>query len=119
PVEAAKPPRPTDHAELRAWGGLQVDRLIETLRSTPEDTSVWTWALAEADHPVGFTRRHQVQEAAVHRWDMQSSTPGATPDPIDAEAASDSIDEILAITMPWSINEKKPLPGTVHIHCTD
>jgi hypothetical protein len=42
-----------------------------------------------------------------------------TADPIDAEVASDSIDEFLGITLPWCVNGEKPLPGSVHIHCTD
>ena len=38
---------------------------------------------------------------------------------IDAEAAADSVDEILAITLPWGVRADKPLAGTVHLHCTD
>lgn len=118
-IEKDKPQRPSEYQSLVTWGRSQVDHLISALEATADDVPVWSWALEEKDHSVGFIRRHQVQEAAVHRWDIQRAASDATPDPVDPEAASDSIDEILAITMPWSVNEKKPLAGTVHIHCTD
>jgi uncharacterized protein (TIGR03083 family) len=118
-AEKLKPPRPDEYRDLIAFGRDQTDRMIGLLEQNDDATPVWTWALDESDHTVGFIRRHQVQEAAVHRWDIQhAATPGHE-DPIEPEVASDSLDELLDITMPWSINEKKPLPGTVHVHCTD
>lgn len=118
-VEKLKPPRPDGFADLLAFGRSQADRLLSILEQNDVATGVWTWAQNDSDHTVGFVRRHQVQEAAVHRWDLQDAATNGAADPIAAEVASDSIDEFLAITMPWSINEKKPLRGTVHIHCTD
>jgi hypothetical protein len=65
------------------------------------------------DHTVGFIRRHQVQEAVVGRWDVRSAASNNVPDPIDAEVASDSIDEFLAISpAPWSERdegERRPI----------
>jgi len=118
-IEKAKPPRPDgSYAELVAWGRAQADRMLGLLEATADDVPVWTWALQAEQHNVGFIRRHQVQEAAVHRWDMQVAAAGAG-DPIDADVASDSIDEFLGITLPWCVNAEKPLAGSVHIHCTD
>ena len=116
-VERPKPP-PPEHRELIAWGRSQADRMIQILEATGDDVPVWTWALAESDHSVGFIRRHQVQEAAVHRWDIQTAA-RLLPAPIAKDVAADSIDEFLAITVPWCIRVDKPLSGTVHIHCTD
>jgi uncharacterized protein (TIGR03083 family) len=118
-VGRGKPSRPGDYGELVAWGRSQADRMVKLLEATPDDVKVWTWALKDADHTVGFIRRHQVQEAAVHRWDLQSAATTGVPDPIDAEVASDSIDELLTITLPWGVRSDKRLPGSVHIHCTD
>ena len=118
-LEAAKPPRPNEYQELIEFGRAQADRLVRVLEATADDVPVWTWALNEADHTVGFIRRHQVQEAAVHRWDIQAAAGAAEPDPIDPEAAADSLDEVLAITLPWCVRADKPIPGSVHIHCTD
>lgn len=117
-LEAAKPERPADYAELVTFGRAQADRMIRLLEATADDVPVWTWALDESDHNVGFIRRHQVQEAALHRWDIENAATGQ-PQPIEPDVASDSIDEVLAITLPWGARPDKPLPGTVHIHCTD
>jgi uncharacterized protein (TIGR03083 family) len=118
-VEEAKPPRPGAHGEVLAWARAQADRLLALLEATPDDVVVWTWALDESDHTVGFVRRHQVQEAAVHRWDLQNAVTGGAADPIEPDVAADSIDEFLAVTLPWCVHADKPLAGTVHVHCTD
>jgi len=118
-VEKTKPARPRGYGELLEWGRARADRMIRVLENTSGDVSVWTWALDEADHSVAFIRRHQVQEAAIHRWDMQSASTQAPPDAIAPEVGSDSIDEFLAVTLPWSVNAEKPLPGSVHLHSTD
>jgi uncharacterized protein (TIGR03083 family) len=118
-LEAAKPARPPNYTDLVAWGRAQLERMLEVLERSPDDTAVWTWALDDRDHTVGFIRRHQVQEAAVHRWDMQAAATTADPDPVDPEVALDSVDEFLWSTLPWGVNHKRQLPGTVHLHCTD
>jgi len=117
-MEKGRPARPADYGELVAWGRAQADRMIQLLEATADDVPVWTWALNESDHNVAFVRRHQVQEAAVHRWDMETAATGQ-PQPIEPDVAADSIDEVLAITLPWGARPDKPLPGSVHIHCTD
>lgn len=118
-IEEAKPERPVEYRDLIAWGRSQVDHLLSALDATADDVPVWTWAQDEKDHTVGFIRRHQVQEAAVHRWDMQNAATEDPPDAIEPEVASDSLDELFAITLPWGVNKKKPLGGSVHIHCAD
>ena len=117
-VEAAKPERPTGYPELATWARAQSERLVRVLDETPDDVRVWTWALEESDQNVAFVRRHQVQETAVHRWDIEAAT-GAPSAPIEPELASDCVDEVLSITLPWGVRADKPLPGSVHLHCTD
>jgi uncharacterized protein (TIGR03083 family) len=118
-IEASRPARPTTYADAVAWGRSQLDRMLEILRSTPDGVAVWTWAPEESDRTVGFIRRHQVQETAVHRWDLESAAANVEPHPIDSDAASDSIDEFLSISLPFAVNEQKPLRGSVHLHCID
>jgi uncharacterized protein (TIGR03083 family) len=118
-IESGKPVRPAAYPEVVAWGQAQLDQLLRALVATADDVRLWTWAMDESDHTVGFIRRHQVQETAVHRWDMQSAASNSDPDPIDPEAASDSIDEFLSVTVPFAVNKSKPLSGSVHLHCTD
>jgi uncharacterized protein (TIGR03083 family) len=117
-VEPGKPARPRKYADAITWGQSQLGHLTQALESAPDDVRVWTWVQDESLHNVGFVRRHQVQETAVHRWDMQSAA-SSSPDPIDPEVASDSIDEFLAVSLPYGVNHEKPLRGSVHIHCTD
>lgn len=114
-AQAGAPDRPADIDGLVALGRANLDRLLAALDGADDTTPVWTWA---AQHDVGFIRRHQVQEAFVHRWDIQQAA-GAAPDPIDPEAAADAIDEVLAVSLPWSVDAERPLPGSVHLHCTD
>jgi uncharacterized protein (TIGR03083 family) len=118
-VEKRKPSRPTAYNDLLTWAESQADRMLDVLSTTADDVSVWTWALDEADHSVAFIRRHQVQEVAIHRWDLQNAATSSVPDAVDAESASDSIDEMLAVSLPWSVRTDKPILGTVHLHCTD
>src|SRR4051812_10441407 len=58
-AEKLKPPRPDDHREVIAFGRAQADRMISLLAQHDDATPVWTWALNESDHSVGFIRRHQ------------------------------------------------------------
>jgi uncharacterized protein (TIGR03083 family) len=118
-LEKAKPSRPGDYGGLVDWGRAQTDRLIDLLKATPDDVPVWTWARDESDHSVGFIRRHQVQETAVHRWDIQAAATTDLPDPVEPEAASDAIDEVLTVTLPWGVRPDEPLRANVHIQCTD
>jgi uncharacterized protein (TIGR03083 family) len=118
-VEAGKPPQPHEYEEVVSFGRAQLDRLLDVLAVTADDVPVWTWALDESDRTAGFVRRHEVQETAIHRWDLQDAATTDDPDPIAADAASDSIDEFLAVTVPFGVNRSKPLRGTVHLHCTD
>lgn len=117
-IEQAKPERPAGYGEVTAWGRAQADRLVHLLETTPDDVPVWTWALDDGAHNVGFVRRHQVQETAVHRWDIERAVDGRGR-PIEPDVAADSVDEVLAITLPWGARPDKPLPGSVHLHCTD
>ena len=118
-VEANRPSRPAAYNDLLTWAQSQADRLLAVLASSDDDVVVWTWALEATDHTVGFIRRHQVQEVAIHRWDLQNAASTSAPDPIEPEVASDSIDEMLAVSLPWSVRPEKPILGTVHLHCTD
>ena len=114
-AERDKPERPAGYEDLVVFGRSSLDRLIAVLDRSDDSTPVWTWAHRK---DVGFIRRHQVQETCVHRWDLQQAA-GRPPDAIDPEAASDSIDEFLSISLPWSVNADRPLDGTVDLQCTD
>ena len=118
-VEAGKPARPRTYAETIAWAGpsstdwpTSSNRRPTTFRSGPGlSTSPGTMS-------VSFVAI-KYRRPRVHRWDIQSAASDRIPDPIDAEAASDSIDELLSVSLPFGVSHSKPLSGSVHIHCTD
>jgi uncharacterized protein (TIGR03083 family) len=84
--------RPND-AELAAWMRASTRDLLEALRGTPADTPAWTWW--RDLRTAGAIARHQVQEAAVHRWDAQSAV--GDPDPVKPPIADDGVDEFVWI----------------------
>lgn len=115
-AEASAPERPADLDGLVAMGRANLDQLLTALDGADDATPAWTWS---TQHDVGFIRRHQVQESFMHRWDIQQAAGGAPPDPVDPEAAADAIDEFLAVSLPWIVDADRPLPGSLHLHCTD
>lgn len=118
-VREGKHNRPAKYPDLVEWGQSQLHRLLQVLEATPDDAQAWTWSMDESGHNAGFIRRHQVQETAVHRWDIQAAASDREPDPIDPEAAADAIDEFLSVSLPFGITPSKPMSGSVHLHCTD
>ena len=90
-------------------------RMVHVLGSADPQRFVWTWS---AQQDVAFVIRHQVQETAVHRWDTQTAT-GIDVEPIAADLAADAIDEFLTLARPAVTEDSPPLPGSVHLHCTD
>ncbi len=88
-------PGPTQDRALDLWFGFSTRELLDALQTVPWDTPAWTWW--KEDRTVGAIARHQVQEAAVHRWDAQLAARG-TPDPLPAKLAEDGVDEFCWIT---------------------
>jgi uncharacterized protein (TIGR03083 family) len=97
---------------LLDWASTALNGLHAVLTSTPPHKEVWTWA-GNAD--VWWIRRRMCQETAVHRWDSEQVT--GDPYEIWSLVAADGIDEFLNVFTPRQ--RKEPLPGTVHLHCTD
>ncbi len=84
---------PTDRAALGAWMRASTADLLDALQATAYETPAWAWW--RDDHTVGAIARHQVQEAAVHRWDAQSVA--GNPEPMARTVADDGVDEFLWI----------------------
>jgi uncharacterized protein (TIGR03083 family) len=93
PDDYVAPPEPADEVLLDTFRAGAI-RLVETLRAADPATPVWTWA---SQHDAAFVIRHQVQEAAVHRWDAEHAAGRSFV--IDRAAAVDSIDEFLAVSL--------------------
>ena len=114
PNEVPEIPRPDTEAELLAGFRQGVDRLTGILASATQSAPVWTWSHQK---DVAFVTRHQVQEAAVHRWDAENAA--GREFSIDPDIAADSIDEFLEHSTPGRYKEAVPMGGTLHIHATD
>jgi uncharacterized protein (TIGR03083 family) len=101
---------PSDARELDAWLRASTRELLDALEAVPWDTPAWTWW--KDDRTVGAIARHQVQEAAVHRWDAQLAAVGH-PDPLPAKIAEDGVEEFL-----WIARQMRG-PEPVAFHASD
>jgi uncharacterized protein (TIGR03083 family) len=108
-----RPARRPD-GELVGWYRDGLARLVEVLAGTDPATPVWTWS---SQRDVAFAVRRMAHETAVHRWDAEDSRQAATP--VEANLASDGIDEMLALFLPFTSAGAASVDGTVHIHCGD
>lgn len=109
--------RPADD-QLAEFAAEQAEALVSALRSTDPASPAWTWAPSQQD--CAFVTRHQVQEAAVHRWDAQHAIGAA--EPIDRMAALDAIEEFLTVSIAstaWPAEGAAPLGVPLVLHATD
>ena len=100
--------RPGAGDDLVAWFRSGAADLLAAVAEAPADRPAWTWWAAP--RTAGAIARHQVQEAAVHRWDADTAA-GRTPAPVDAGAAADAVEEFLSAALP-DIHGDDPWPGS-------
>ncbi len=101
-IEAAKPARPPDRADLLGLFDRTHERLVRVLSETPPETELWMWA---DDHSAAYISRRQAHEALIHRVDAEL-TAGAERAPVDCRLAADGVDEALRIMRGY-----EPEPG--------
>jgi uncharacterized protein (TIGR03083 family) len=118
-VRAARPDQatntdtePPESSELVEWMRASTEALLDALRQADADTPSWTWW--DRPRTAGAVARHQVQEAAVHRWDAEAAVGAAGP--LDAEVADDGVGEFLEIMVG---HDADGLPGTVRLRSLD
>jgi uncharacterized protein (TIGR03083 family) len=94
PPDIERPEPPTREALVSDFrAGAR--RLIEILRSADQDEPVWTWAPTQQN--IAFISRHQVQEAAVHRWDAEHAA--GRQHAFEVPVSVDSIEEFLTFSV--------------------
>jgi uncharacterized protein (TIGR03083 family) len=86
--------------------------LLAALADAAEDSPCWTWWGEPGT--AGAVARHQVQEAAVHRWDAESVV--GTPAPLAPAVAHDGVAEFLEIMLD---DEAEPPAGEVVFESID
>lgn len=110
-AEAAEPAAPadwmTDDDATPPWDGPGADvqpwyvacrrTFAETFAGTGPDGAAWTWW--GEPNTTRAIARHQVQEAAVHRWDAQVAA-GLDGAPLPHDAAVDGVEEFLTVSLP-------------------
>jgi uncharacterized protein (TIGR03083 family) len=93
--------------------------LVDVLTRARQSDLVWTWAPLQKD--VAFITRHQVQEVAVHHWDIAHAAGEKIG--IEGEVANDAIEEFLSFSVSsWSDPAdppRAPLAGTLGLWCED
>ena len=89
-----RPARPPDHAVVARFVEGAA-RLVEVLGAADPAAPCWTWAAQHQN--VGFIVRHQVQEAAVHHWDVANAAGGTVT--IAPTVAADAVDEFLDVSL--------------------
>lgn len=85
---------PADPTSPWSWCRESLGLLLVALKGADPHDSVWSWT---DRRNAGFYQRRMMHENAVHRWDAESAV--GTPGPIDADVATDGIDEALAVGM--------------------
>jgi uncharacterized protein (TIGR03083 family) len=108
-----EPHRPADKALLDMYRTGRPE-LLKTLTEADPMASNWTWS---NDKTAGFVIRRMAQETAVHLWDATDASGSAQP--IEANLASDGIDEFLTHMLPDSAKGAAAVGGSVHLHCGD
>jgi uncharacterized protein (TIGR03083 family) len=112
PDQIDYPARPAGAALIESFRA-GTKQLVAVLGAADPATPVWTWA---PQKDAGFVLRHQVQEAAVHRWDAESPVGAAAP--IERAVAIDSIEEFLTFSTNANA-DAAPLRASVTLEATD
>ena len=113
PPAVDREPRPSD-IDMLTWFGNGLRSMVKALDGAPAERPCWTWA---GEKDIAWVARRMAHETTVHSWDVQRAA-GHRPD-IDAELASDGIDEFLHVMTPLVREGQPVVGGSVHVHCTD
>jgi uncharacterized protein (TIGR03083 family) len=93
---APRPLRPDPETTPADWCRAGLDLLLDAVDATDPDTPMWTVTI---ERRAGAWCRRQAHDTTVHRWDAQDARGHA--DPVDAERATDFIDELFETALPY------------------
>jgi uncharacterized protein (TIGR03083 family) len=117
PTSEDPPMEPFDQLRAGDWLRDGATRLVEQLRDLDPDAP--SWHPFPVDLVARVWPRRQAHETSMHTWDAERAV--GVDARIDAELASDGIDEYFEIAVPRLVaREGIDLPdGSLHVHCTD
>jgi uncharacterized protein (TIGR03083 family) len=109
--EAVIDDRPSDRsADAVGWLRSQTPRLVEALDSAADTDAIWTWW--EPGQHVGFVRRRQLIEVAVHMWDAENAA--GQPTTLSDDVALLGLAEFVEV-MTDDLCADHPVPGPVRL----
>lgn len=112
-------PEPADAegSALVDWYRRHATHLIDVLASRPADSPAWT--LDERNPTLGFWRRRQVHETAIHAWDAANAC--GDPHAIEPLLAWDGVKEVVEVLYPRQVRLGRvaPLNAAVQLAATD
>lgn len=116
PTRPGPEARAPDGDDIAAWFAERAATVIETLESLPLDQPSWTHAGIQ---PAGWWRRRMAHETAVHLWDAQTGVGAQAP--IDAELATDGIDEFYDVSRDVNATHARHVypAESLHLHRSD
>ena len=113
PKTRPKITRPETDLELPAWYSDGLELIHTYLSAVGDNDAVWTFTGGDVGR---WPKRRQAQEVLMHRFDAELAAGSITnSDPV---LCADGIDEAFGVFLPNKTSET-PLPGSVHLHCTD
>ncbi|MDA8045139.1 MAG: maleylpyruvate isomerase family mycothiol-dependent enzyme [Actinomycetota bacterium] len=109
---------PEERADLMTWFQDWRDRAVDALTTRAPQDPAWMFVAPHSTN-IGWWRRRQAMETAIHLHDVQ--TAAGQPTAVAPELAADGVDEALTVFLPGYL-QRQPvagLQGTLHLHCTD
>lgn len=119
-VDRSKPAVPEDRGQAIQLLRDETAALVAEIERQPDAAPAWSWF--GADQSVGFTRRMQAYEAAMHRIDAEL-TAGMEPTRLDPALGAGAVDHAFDVMFAWWSLQPgfsfSPAPGSVTLSSTD
>jgi uncharacterized protein (TIGR03083 family) len=108
---------PDEDVDLCAWLRAGGEALADDLTGTDPDDD--TWHVFPAPKKMWVWARRQAQETAMHRWDAETATLGASS--LDPTLAAEGVLEYLELGLPRVLVREGVTPpaSTLSLRCTD
>ena len=114
PAAYVRPDRPVHDEAVFDFAAAAADELIAVLLAADPAMPVRT---RSGHGTVSWVSRRMAHETAVHRFDAERAA--GRDYRVEAELASDGVDEYLDFVLPRTVSKGLRLDGSVHLHCTD